>query len=55
MWNNILIDINRYCLKLNISVFIIKIIVLIGFLVFDMNIDCEEDFLMFEIFYLVLV
>lgn len=54
-WNNTLIDINRYCSKLNTSVFTTKTTVLTGFPAFDTNIDREEDFLTFEIFHPVLV
>ena len=54
-WNKTLINVNRYCSKLNTNVFSTKITLLIGFPAFDMNIDSEEDFLTFETFHPVLV
>lgn len=54
-WNKTLIDVSRYCSKLNISGFSTKATLLIWFPGFDPNIDREEEFLRFETFHPVLV
>lgn len=55
VWNKTLINVSKYCSKLNTSGFSKKTTLLIGFPGFDTNIGGEEVFLTFETFHPVLV
>ena len=54
-WNKTLINVSRYCSKLNTSGFSTKTTLLIGFPDFFTNVGLEEVFLTFETFHPVLV